>query len=271
VNTQFDDSERMGVIVTGRFDGRVAVVTGAGSGIGKATAERLASEGAHVVLLDSRVDRLEEMSADGRFTALAVDVAKEDEVAATATHVREMFGSVDILVANAGVWDGAPFLDITTEAWDRLMAINLRGTFLVCRDFGRLMVADAEVPRRGRSIVVTASTNSFLAEPESAHYNASKGAIAMLIKSMAVDLAPLGIRVNGIAPGTIRTNIHPSLQLLRDEPSSEWAFPPLRRWGMPDDCASAICYLASKDASYITGEILVVDGGQSVLNGVVGE
>jgi len=147
------------------------------------------------------------------------------------------------------------------------LGVNLRGTFLVCRGFARAMAAAGT----GGSIIVTASTNSFLAEPDSAAYNASKGGVVMLVKSMAVDLAPARIRVNAVAPGTIRTNINADVQSLPDGGSPLYAFPPARRWGDPGDLAGPIAFLASPDAGYITGAVLVVDGGQISLNGIVPE
>jgi NAD(P)-dependent dehydrogenase (short-subunit alcohol dehydrogenase family) len=175
------------------------------------------------------------------------------------------FGQVDVVVSNAGIWRGSPFLDITDEDWDAVLGVNLKGTFLVCRGFARAMAAAGN----GGSIIVTASTNSFLAEHDSAHYNASKGGAVMLVKSMAVDLAKAGIRVNAVAPGTIRTNINAAVQSLPDGGSAHFAFPPARRWGDPADLACPITFLASQDAAYITGSVLVVDGGQISLNGVV--
>ena len=195
---------------------------------------------------------------------VVADVADPRSVERLVDTTIEAFGQVDVVVSNAGIWRGSPFLEITDDEWDEVLGINLTGTFLVCRGFGRVMAAAG-----GGSIVVTASTNSFLAEPDSAHYNASKGAVVMLVKSMAVDLAPARIRVNAVAPGTIRTNINADVQSLPEGGSPLYAFPPARRWGEPDDLAGPIAFLASPEADYITGSVLVVDGGQISLNGVV--
>jgi glucose 1-dehydrogenase len=249
----------------GRFDGKVAVVTGAGSGIGAATADRFAAEGARVVYADRDAGRLGQVAASSAVLPVVADVADPESVARLVSTTLDAFGSVDVVVSNAGIWRGSPFLEVTDSEWDEVLGVNLKGTFLVCRGFARVM-ADAGT---GGSIVVTASTNSFLAEPDSAPYNASKGGVVMLVKSMAVDLAPARIRVNAVAPGTIRTNINADVQSLPEGGSPLYAFPPARRWGDPEDLAGPIAFLSSPDADYITGSVLVVDGGQISLNGVV--
>lgn len=249
----------------GRFDGKVVVVTGAGSGIGAAAADRFATEGARVVYADRDADRIARIAASASVLPVVADVADPRSVGLLVDTTIEAFGQVDVVVSNAGIWRGSPFLDISDDEWDEVLAVNLTGTFLVCRGFGGVMAAAGA----GGSIVVTASTNSFLAEPDSAHYNASKGAVVMLVKSMAVDLAPARIRVNAVAPGTIRTNINADVQSLPEGGSPLYAFPPARRWGEPDDLAGPIAFLASSEADYITGSVLVVDGGQISLNGVV--
>jgi NAD(P)-dependent dehydrogenase (short-subunit alcohol dehydrogenase family) len=248
-----------------RFDGKVVVVTGAGSGIGAAAADRFAAEGASVVYADWDTGRLSRIPASASVLPIAADVSDPRSVDELVSATLDRFGHVDVVVSNAGIWKGSRFLDITDEEWDAVLGVNLKGTFLICRGFARAMASAGT----GGAIVVTASTNSFLAEPDSAHYNASKGGVVMLVKSMAVDLAPARIRVNAVAPGTIRTNINADVQSLPDGGSPLYAFPPARRWGDPQDLAGPITFLASQDADYITGSVLVVDGGQISLNGVV--
>lgn len=249
----------------GRFAGKVVVVTGAGSGIGAASADRFVAEGARVVYADRDAGRLSRVAASESVLAVAADVADPASVSELVSATLDRFSRVDVVVSNAGIWRGSPFLDVTDEEWDEVLGVNLRGTFLVCRGFARVMAAAGT----SGSIIVTASTNSFLAEPDSAAYNASKGGVVMLVKSMAVDLAEARIRVNAIAPGTIRTNINADVQSLPEGGSPLYAFPPARRWGDPEDLAGPISFLASPDADYITGSVLVVDGGQISLNGVV--
>jgi len=246
-----------------RFTEQVAIVTGAASGIGAATARRLSREGAKLVVVDLNKQGLGELNLDGPCLRIVADMADADAVADTVEQAVARFGEIDVLVANAGIWQQRRFLDVSIEEWDRIMHVNLRGTFLVCHRVARTMVA---AEQRG-AIVITASTNSSVAEVDMAHYNSSKGGVLMLAKSMAVDLAGYGIRVNAVAPGTTRT---PMIQAALDAlpaSMSESLLPPIARWGEPEDCAAAIAFLASSDAEYVTGATLVVDGGQTALIG----
>jgi NAD(P)-dependent dehydrogenase (short-subunit alcohol dehydrogenase family) len=247
----------------GRLTGRVAVITGASSGIGLATASRFLTEGARVALIARDETRLARaaraLGVPDRTLIVAGDVSRPDDVDRLLGSALERFGRIDTLVSNAGIHRITSFAAITDAEWQDVLATNLTGTFFVCRAAARRMI-DAG----GRaSIVLTSSTNGLVAEPGMAHYNASKGALVMLARSMAVDLAPHGIRVNAVAPGTILSD------MTRPMVAAGFAFGeiPLGRIGRAAEVAAAILFLASDEASYITGEVLVVDGGQTALNG----
>jgi len=275
------------------FEGKTVLITGCARarGMGRAIAGAFARAGADIVATDVAAGGTRNENEEGveeirlgwkgleslageieglgrRVLTLVGDVSHAADTERMVGEALARFGHIDVLVNNAAAPHGADrrlLWEVPEEAWDAVLGVNLKGTFLVCRGFARAMAAAGT----GGSIIVTASTNSFLAEPDSAHYNASKGGAVMLVKSMAVDLAKAGIRVNAVAPGTIRTNINAAVQSLPDGGSPLFAFPPARRWGDPADLAGPITFLASADAAYITGSVLVVDGGQISLNGVV--
>ena len=243
------------------------MVSGASTGIGAATAELFVTEGARVSMMARHAEPLETLAAslgrDDRAMAVPGDVSRAEDVERWLGATLDRFGGVDILVANAGIHRVVPFLDLTDAQWSEMLDTNLTGTFLACRAAARSMIDTG----RAGSMVVTSSANGFVAEPGMAHYNATKGALNMLTRSMAVDLAPHRIRVNAVAPGTIESEI--------TRPMIEQGFPfgeiPLGRVGRASEVAAAILFLASDDASYVTGEIVVVDGGQIALNGAVAE
>ena len=245
----------------------MALITGASTGIGRATAFRFLAEGARVALMSRRKAQLDaavrELGDGEAVLAVNGDVALPADVERVMASTLEHFGRLDICVSNAGIHRVTPFLQVSDREWDELLDINLRGTFLVCRAAARAMRDAAARDHPGGSIVVVGSTNSLVAEPGMAAYNASKGGLLMLARSMAVDLAPYSIRVNLVAPGTIKSEI------TRPMIEAGFAFGsiPLGRVGEAEEVADAIVYLASDEASYVTGTVLVVDGGQTALNG----
>jgi 3-oxoacyl-[acyl-carrier protein] reductase len=245
------------------LEGRTAVITGASSGIGLATAERFLDEGARLVAVSDRPEELNHAAAGlqrrGELHTAECDVGDRAQVADLAARVHEL-GGADILVNNAGIWNERDFLEIEYENWERLLRVNLTGVFLC----SQLLVPQMR-NKGGGAIVNTASTNGLVAEPRLAHYNASKGGVVMLTKSMAVDLSQFRIRVNAVAPGVIRTPL--IAHILDAQPAEHFGTIPWGEVGRPEQVAACIAFLASAHASYVTGEVLVCDGGQLAING----
>jgi NAD(P)-dependent dehydrogenase (short-subunit alcohol dehydrogenase family) len=246
-----------------RLAGRVAIITGASSGIGAAVARLFTELGASVVVLARREAPLARLAAElppDRVVTVPGDVSVERDVDRLVATTLDRHGRLDIVVSNAGIHRTTPFLDTTLDGWRELMAINLDGTFLVCRAAARAMIAGG----RPGSMVIVASTNSLIAEPSMAAYNASKAALASLSSSMAIELAPHDIRVNAVAPGTIATDI------TRPMIDAGHAFGgiPLGRIGDAREVAWAVAFLAGDESSYVTGSTLVVDGCQLAIIGV---
>jgi 3-oxoacyl-[acyl-carrier protein] reductase len=249
-----------------RFLGKRVLVTGGASGIGEATADRFLREGAHVVVLDRSREhldaagtRLQASRTDGGELLLELgDVASGEDVDRVVGAAVERLGGIDVLVSNAGIAYAEPFLDISREHWDETQRVNLTGMFVVTQRVAREMVRAG-----GGTILLTSSTNGLVGEDRYAHYNASKGGVTLLTKSLAIELGPHGIRVNAVCPGYIVTPLAASI----DDPEFMEAYRlrlPLRRLGKPEDVAGAFAFLASDDAAFITGETLVIDGGQLV-------
>jgi NAD(P)-dependent dehydrogenase (short-subunit alcohol dehydrogenase family) len=248
----------------GRFQDRVVVITGAGRGIGLATAQRFAAEGAKVVLADLDASTGEAAAAslpDALF--VRADVSRKADVDALFAVALERFGRLDALVNNAGVTHAAEFLDLAEEDFDRVLRINLKSMFLCGQAAARIMV---RAGTRG-AIVNLSSANAVVAIPNQVPYTVSKGGVNQLTKVMAVALAPHGIRVNGIGPGTILTEMAKQAVLQDDAARRKiLSRTPLGRCGEPEEVAAIAAFLASDDASYLTGQTIYPDGGRLALN-----
>lgn len=264
MTTVVEDVRRAGMR---RFEGKSVIVTGGARGIGEATATRFLSEGARVLIMDANAahidaaqPHLQEVAAasGGELRSYCADVSLLDAVEAGVQHALNLFGRIDILISNAGIAYQEPFLTTPLDHWERTIAVNLTGMFLVAQRVAREMV------RAGRGVILlTSSTNGLVGEDQYAHYNASKGGVTLLTKSLAIELGPYNIRVNAVCPGYIVTPImrpidDPEAMTRRAEIASRL---PLRRIGQPEEVAALFAFLASDDAAYITGDAIVIDGG----------
>ena len=248
-----------------RFEGKGVVVTGAGRGIGRATAECFAEEGAGVVLFGWHGDVLEEVAdairaSGGRCEVVVGDVSKRADVEHAVRTCSERFGRHDYMVANAGIADFVPFLEGTDESWDQQIGIDLKGTWLSVQESARQMVKEGH----GGAIVVVSSTNAYQPEQEGVFYNTSKSGQVEIMHTAAMEFCKLGIRVNGIAPGIINTRL--SWFVIQDPVQSKVFLDrtPLGRFAESVEIAKPILYMCSDDASFMTGALMVVDGAYSV-------
>lgn len=238
-----------------RFSGRAALITGAAGGIGSATARRLAAEGARIVLSDVSTDVLEPLAQELGAVALAMDVTEPSQVRSGIEHTAATLGRLDVLVNAAGVLDATPIDQVTPEQWDRIMAINLRGTFLCAQDALRVMCGQ----RHGAIVNISSFAGDVGGLVTGASYAASKAGVSALTKSLAKFAAPFGVRVNAVSPGTIDTAM--TAQLPVTDRHRLVAAIPLGRMGRPEEIGSAVAFLASDDASFVTGAILHANGG----------
>jgi glucose 1-dehydrogenase len=247
----------------GRLAGKVAIVTGSGSGIGQSIAIRFASEGAMVVVdYRNHVDQSQETvtkaeAAGGKAILVQADVTKLADTQNLIDQTYQQLGRCDILVNNAGIEKQAAFWDVTEADYDAVLDVNLKGTFFLTQAFVRRL-RDAKLPGR---IINISSVHEDMVFPNFSTYCASKGGIRMLMRNLAVELGPLNITINNIAPGAIATPIN--TKLIEDKPKLDALLKniPLGRMGTPDDVSGVALFLASEDAAYVTGSSYFIDGG----------
>ncbi|MEK9627631.1 MAG: SDR family oxidoreductase [Nitrospinota bacterium] len=241
-----------------RLKDKTAIITGGGTGIGRATATAFCREGAKVILFGRRKEKLEKTAEELGNSAFVVqgDMTNNDDLDQLINQTLQNFKGIDILVNNAGLFNGAPLHEITDSQWDEMMDINIRSVFQLTRRVLPVMLA-----QKSGSIIHISSILGLIAVPQVAAYNVSKGALNQFSRSIAVEYGPSGIRSNSICPGLIETDM--TADLMKDEDlMKEWSKDyPIGRFGKPEDVASACLYLASDESSFVTGTVLPVDGG----------
>jgi NAD(P)-dependent dehydrogenase (short-subunit alcohol dehydrogenase family) len=250
-----------------RFAGKGVVVTGAAQGIGLGLVHAFLAEGAGVVAFDKNGPKVE-LLADERCTPFVGDVSRRDDCRRAVELCVERFGSIDVMCAHTGIAEPMPLLEMTDEHWRRHMAVNVDGVMHCAVEAARAMVA----ARHGGAIVCTSSINAWFVEETHAVYNVTKAAVWTFIRSAAMDFARHGIRVNGVAPGVVDTPIA-ELVVHNEELAPQYLKTiPLGRFGQPEDIARVALFLASDEAAYVTGQTVVIDGGQTLgIPGDLGE
>jgi NAD(P)-dependent dehydrogenase (short-subunit alcohol dehydrogenase family) len=243
-----------------RFEGKGVVITGAAQGIGLGMAERFLAEGAGVVGFDRNGPQLEREAARLGFTAFTGDVSVHDDCARAVATCVERFGAIDVMCAHTGIADPLPLLEMTDEHWQRHMAVNVDGVMFCTVEAARAMVAAG----RPGAIVCTSSINAWFVEETMAVYNVTKAAVWAFVRSAAIDFARHGIRVNGVAPGVADTPL--AALVVRNEQIAPRYLKtiPLGRFAQPADIANCALFLASEEAAYVTGQTIVIDGGQTL-------
>jgi NAD(P)-dependent dehydrogenase (short-subunit alcohol dehydrogenase family) len=249
-----------------RFHDKVAIVTGAASGIGRATAVRLLDDGAQVIAIDLQHEAHWPDSPQERLRLVKLDIADPSSPQQLAGTVRENYGRVNILANVAGILRIAPFLEVTWADWDRVLAVNLTGVFFLSQAVARIMV-ETQTPGR---IVNVSSVHAGLSEPNAAPYTATKGGLEAMTHTLASELAPHGITANCVRPGAIHTKMSAPIYTLEIIRAIK-ARVPIGQIAPPEWVASAICYLASDEACYTTGACLDVDGGYAMDGSLPGQ
>jgi glucose 1-dehydrogenase len=241
------------------LEGKIAAVTGAGNGIGRAIAERFARDGMKLAVIDIDADAVEqaavELSAIGDVFPLTADISDREQVVSAVRAIVERYGRLDVLAANAAIGDGQPFLEVSEKSWRRVIDINLTGTFFTVQEGARAMATTG-----GGAIVVTSSTNGWYVESNMAPYNASKGGVIALVRSAAQDLAKFNIRVNAVEPSMVKTRA----AFITTDPVGAPEYlkkVPMARFAKTSEIASVVAFLASDESSYMTGQALTIDGG----------
>jgi len=245
----------------GKLEDKTAIVTGASSGIGRGIAKDFAEEGANVVVSDVDVESGEKVVGEikdsgGSAIFVKTDVSNEEDVDELVEKTLSEYSKIDILVNNAGVYIQKPITEMETDEWDKVIDVNLKGVFLMTRRVAQEMVENEE-----GNIINVSSIAGEVGYPNSSAYSATKGGTIAMTRALALELSPKGINVNAVAPGVIKTAMTDDLLSDEDVKGQMLANTPIGRLGEPEDIASAVTYLASEDADFVTGETLFVDGG----------